>query len=129
MFKNAQAFSSFSVDDAEKAKGFYRKILGLEVSEEAPGYLWLHTGRDQKTFVYQKDDHKPATFTILNFPVEDIDKVAEELVKRGVKFEHYKGELQTDAKGIYRGATLNQGPNIAWFKDPAENILAILESE
>ncbi len=129
MFKNAQAFSSFSVDDAEKAKDFYGKILGLDVSEEAPGYLWLHTGRDQKTFVYQKNNHEPATFTILNFPVDDIDKAADELIKRGVKFEHYKGEMQTDAKGICRGDSLNRCPTIAWFKDPSGNILAILESE
>lgn len=129
MFKNAQAFSSFSVDDIEKAKAFYSKILGLDISEEEHGYLWLHTGGDQKTFIYQKDNHEPATFTILNLLVDDIDKAADELTKRGVNFEHYKGEMETDAKGIFRGARREMGPNIAWFKDPAGNILSILESE
>lgn len=126
MLKNANAFSGFSVDDIQKVKAFYSKILGLKVSEEH-GMLWLHTGRDQKVFVYQKDNHKPATFTILNFPVADIDKAVDELTKLGVHFEQYTGDLQTDGKGIYRGVTLGEGPNIAWFKDPAGNILSVLE--
>src|ERR1700722_9483583 len=122
MLKHAHAFSGFSVDDIQKAKAFYSQILGLNVSETDHGFLWLHTGGDKKTIIYQKDNHEPATFTILNFPVDDIDKAIDELTKRGVRFEHYKGDIQTDEKGICRGFALNKGPNVAWFKDPAGNI-------
>lgn len=126
MFKGVDAYSGFSVDDLQKAKAFYHKILGLDVSEEN-GTLWLHTGRDKKVLVYPKDNHEPATFTILNFPVENIDQAVDELSKAGVKFEEYKGDLQTDEKGICRAETSGCGPDIAWFKDPAGNILAVLE--
>lgn len=126
MFKSTHAFSGFSVDNIQKAKTFYNKVLGLDVSE-GHDYFWLNTDGDKKTLVYQKDNHKPATFTILNFPVDDIDKTVDELVKRGVKFEHYKGDIETDEKGIHRGITLGKGPNVAWFQDPAGNILSVVE--
>jgi catechol 2,3-dioxygenase-like lactoylglutathione lyase family enzyme len=125
MFKGTKAFSSFSVNDLRKAKQFYGETLGLEVSETPEG-LEVHTAKGSETFIYPKSNHTPATFTILNFPVNDIEKANAELVKRGVRFEHYnEGDLKTDEKGIYRG----KGPRIAWFKDPAGNILSILEKK
>jgi catechol 2,3-dioxygenase-like lactoylglutathione lyase family enzyme len=123
MFKDTQAFSGFSVDDLAKAKAFYGKILGLDVSEEN-GLLFLHIAGGSNILVYPKPNHEPATFTILNFPVGDIEQAVDELTRRGVQFEHYEGEIATDAKGIARG----NGPNIAWFKDPAGNILSVLET-
>jgi predicted enzyme related to lactoylglutathione lyase len=125
MFKNTKAFSGFSVDDLRKAKAFYSETLGLDVSEIPEG-LELHIANGAEIFVYPKPKHTPATFTILNFPVDDIDKAVDDLTKRGVRFEHYnQGDLKTDAKGIARGP----GPNIAWFKDPAGNILSVLEEK
>lgn len=123
MFKKTQTFSSFSVDDIEKARKFYGEVLGLETS--APmDQLQLHIAGGYKIFVYGKPNHTPATFTILNFPVDDIDKAVDELVKKGVKFEIYtEGQMKTDEKGIVRGG----GPKIAWFKDPAGNFLSVLE--
>jgi predicted enzyme related to lactoylglutathione lyase len=125
MLKTTKAFGSFSVDDMEKAKEFYSKTLELEVSEdpEMDGILNLHLGGGTEIIIYQKLNHTPASFTILNFPVEDIDKAVDELTERGVNFEHYEGSLKTDDKGIFRGG----GPLIAWFKDPAGNILSVLE--
>jgi catechol 2,3-dioxygenase-like lactoylglutathione lyase family enzyme len=123
MFKNTKAFSGFSVDDLRKAKVFYSQTLGLEVSEMPEG-LELRIANGAGIFVYPKPNHTPATFTILNFPVDDIDQAVNELAKRGVRFEHYdQGDLKTDEKGIARGP----GPNIAWFKDPAGNILSVLQ--
>jgi predicted enzyme related to lactoylglutathione lyase len=122
VFKDTKAFSSFSVDDIEKAKTFYGQVLGLEVSEEA-GMLTLQIAGSTNVLVYPKPNHTPATFTILNFPVDDIEKTVSELNRRGVQFEQYEGEIQTDEKGIARG----EGPLIAWFKDPAGNILSVLE--
>ena len=125
MFKNTKAFSGFSVDNLQKAKEFYGKTLGLDVSEEN-GLLELHIVGGNNILVYPKPNHTPATFTILNFPVDDIDKAVDELNKRGVRFESYNfDEIKTDEKGISRGA----GPNIAWFKDPAGNILSVLETK
>jgi catechol 2,3-dioxygenase-like lactoylglutathione lyase family enzyme len=124
MFKDTKAFSGFSVDDVPRAKQFYGETLGLQVSEEY-GMLTLHLAGGGSVLVYPKDNHTPATFTILNFPVPDIEPAVDELAKAGVRFEHYEGDLQTDEKGIFRG----QGPNIAWFKDPAGNILSVLEEE
>lgn len=121
-----EAASSFSVNDIEKAKTFYGGKLGLDVRDEEEG-LKMQIG-GLSTFIYPKDDHAPATFTILNFMVDDIDKAVDELAKRGVQFESYEGEMKTDKKGIFRGADSGNGPNIAWFKDSAGNILSILES-
>jgi catechol 2,3-dioxygenase-like lactoylglutathione lyase family enzyme len=122
MFEHTKAFSGFSVDDIPKAKQFYSETLGLRVSEEY-GMLTLHIAGDRDTLIYPKDDHMPATFTILNFPVEDIDKAVDELAARGVQFERYGAEQ--DQKGIFRGV----GPPIAWFKDPAGNILSVLQED
>jgi catechol 2,3-dioxygenase-like lactoylglutathione lyase family enzyme len=123
MFKDTKAFSGFSVDDIEKAKDFYGQVLGLEVTEEY-GMLTLHIAGGTNILVYPKPNHTPATFTILNFPVDDIEKAVGELNRRGVQFEQYEGEIQTDEKGIARS---EEGPPIAWFKDPAGNILSVLE--
>jgi catechol 2,3-dioxygenase-like lactoylglutathione lyase family enzyme len=123
MFKNAKAFSGFSVNDLQKAKQFYSEILGLEVSENMG--LELHIAGGNKIFVYPKPNHTPATFTILNFPVNNIEKAVEELRKKGVIFESYEGPMKTDENGIFRGG----GPKIAWFKDPAGNILSVLEQQ
>jgi catechol 2,3-dioxygenase-like lactoylglutathione lyase family enzyme len=122
MFKDAQAFSGFSVDDVPRAKQFYGDTLGLEVTEEN-GMLTLHLGGGGNVLVYPKSNHTPATFTILNFPVENIEAAVDRLTSAGVRFERYEGELETDEKGIFRGG----GPNIAWFKDPAGNISSVLE--
>ena len=123
MFENSKAFSGFSVDDIPKARQFYGETLGLRVTEEN-GMLTLHTAGDRNTLIYPKDDHTPATFTILNFPVADVDKAVDELIARGVRFERYDGAEQDD-KGIHRGG----GPLIAWFKDPAGNILSVLQQD
>jgi predicted enzyme related to lactoylglutathione lyase len=122
MFKDTKAFSGFSVDDISKAKEFYSQTLGLEVSE-AYGLLELHLTGGSKILIYPKPNHTPATFTILNFPVEDIEEAVNQLTRRGVRFEQYEGDLKTDEKGIFRGG----GPLIAWFKDPAGNILSVIE--
>jgi len=124
MLGNSKAFSGFSVNDTQKAKEFYGQTLGLEVSE-SNGLLTLHLAGDHKVLIYPKPNHAPATFTILNFPVENIDKAVDELAERGVRFEIYnQPDIKTDEKGIMRG----KGPTIAWFKDPAGNILSVLES-
>lgn len=126
MFKNTPAFSGFSVNDIKKAKEFYREVLGVEVSEDDMG-LTLKISGGNNVFVYQKDDHVPATYTILNFVVEDIDKAVDELVEKGIKFEHYPE--MTDEKGVARGLSANRGPDIAWFKDPAGNFLSVLKNK
>ena len=123
MFTNTKAFSGFSVDDVPKAKKFYSETLGLNVSEEY-GMLTLHIVGDRNVLVYPKPDHVPAAFTILNFPVEDIDKAVDELIERGVRFQRYDN-LDTDEKGIFRGG----GPLIAWFTDPAGNVLSVLQEQ
>jgi catechol 2,3-dioxygenase-like lactoylglutathione lyase family enzyme len=124
MLKESRAFSGFSVGDIRKAKEFYGQTLGLEVSE-ADGYLNLHLAGGAKVLIYPKPNHVPATFTILNFPVDDVEKAVDSLTSAGVRFERYEGELETDEKGIFRG----RGPVIAWFKDPAGNILSVLEED
>ena len=124
MFKDTKAFSGFSVDDLAAAKAFYGQTLGIGIDENPQGLL-LKIAGGNGTFVYPKQDHVPATYTILNFQVEDIDRAVEELTAKGVKFEHY-GEM-TDKKGIARGLSVGQGPDIAWFKDPAGNILSVLK--
>ena len=129
MFKNSKAFSGFSVDDTQEAKEFYGETLGLEVSEEEMDTLTLHIAGGAKIIAYPKGvDHTPASFTILNFLVDDIDKAVNELTAKGIKFEQYdNSDMKTDEKGVYRGADMGQGPNIAWFKDPAGNILSVIE--
>jgi predicted enzyme related to lactoylglutathione lyase len=119
MFKDTKAFSGFSVDDISKAKAFYSETLELAVSEEH-GMLRLHIAGGNPVLIYPKPDHSPATYTILNFPVASVDQAVDDLTKRGVRFEHYPN---TDEKGISRG----NGPNIAWFTDPAGNILSVIE--
>src|SRR5215211_5923677 len=121
MLANSKAFSGFAVDDIEKARAFYGDTLGLETSEEY-GILTLHLPGDRPTIVYPKPDHTPATYTILNFAVDDIDRTVEELAGRGIRFERYDG-IEQDEKGVARG----NGPDIAWFKDPAGNILSVLK--
>ena len=125
MFENSKGYSGFSVDDVDKAKEFYGHTLGLDVSENN-GMLELQVAEATKVLVYPKDNHVAATFTILNFPVDDVEQAVDELTKRGVRFEIYdEDDLKTDEKGILRG----QGPDIAWFKDPAGNILSVLEAD
>jgi catechol 2,3-dioxygenase-like lactoylglutathione lyase family enzyme len=114
MFKDTKAFSGFSVNDLAAAKEFYGQTLGLDVEEVPPG-LTLKIAGGNGTLVYPKEDHTPATYTILNFPVDDIDRAVDELTARGVKFEQY--ENATDGKGVFRGISKNMGPDIAWFKD------------
>ncbi|MDB4924655.1 VOC family protein [Mucilaginibacter sp.] len=125
MFKNTKAFSSFSVDDLQKAKKFYSEVLGIEVVDNPMGLIELYIAGSNNIMVYPKPNHEPATYTVLNFPVPNIDEAVDELTKKGVAFEQYGGELKTDEKGIARGN--DHGPNIAWFKDPAGNILSVIE--
>ena len=123
MLKDSKAFSGFSTGDISKAKEFYGETLGLDVSEEH-GLLTLHLAAGNNVLIYPKPKHVPAAFTVLNFPVPDVDRAVEELTKRGVRFEIYDlPDLKTDKKGIMRG----NGPTIAWFKDPAGNILSVLD--
>ena len=125
MFEDTNAFSGFSVDDLEKAKEFYSQTLGLEVSE-MNGLLTLNIANGTRILIYPKPNHTPATFTILNFPVAEIEPAVDELTRRGVRFEHYdEDDLKTDEIGIARG----EGPLIAWFRDPAGNILSVLEGD
>ena len=121
MFEHTKAFSGFSADDIPAAKKFYGETLGIPVSEEH-GILTLHIAGDRGTIVYPKTDHVPATFTILNFPVPDIEAAVDELTARGVEFEHYDF---VDPKGINRQG----GPLIAWFKDPAGNVLSVIQMD
>jgi catechol 2,3-dioxygenase-like lactoylglutathione lyase family enzyme len=125
MLNKSKALSSFSVDNIQKAKEFYGKTLGLEVSTGPEGTLVLDLAGGTKTLMYPKPNHQPATFTVLNFPVPSVEKAVDELNQRGVRFEIYnEPNLKTDARGISRG----NGPTIAWFKDPAGNILSVLEA-
>ncbi|PYT00450.1 MAG: glyoxalase [Acidobacteria bacterium] len=121
-------FSSFSVDDIEEAREFYGKTLGVDVSDNEEGGLELSFPNSGSVFVYPKDDHEAATFTVLNFLVDDIDTAVDDLAGRGIEFESYDGEMETDEKGIFRGADDDNGPNIAWFKDPAGNFLSVIEN-
>ena len=125
IFREAKSFCSFSVNDLQKAKDFYGQILGLDVKETPEG-LELHTG-ENTVFLYPKPNHTPASFTVLNFPVNNIDEAVDELNGLGVNFERYNlPDIKTDERGIARGP---QGPTIAWFKDPAGNILSVLEEK
>jgi catechol 2,3-dioxygenase-like lactoylglutathione lyase family enzyme len=128
MFKDTKAFSSFSVDDIQKAKKFYGQTLGLEVSESYGGRLSeIHIAGGRNILIYPKANHTPATFTILNFPVDNLEQAMDDLTKLGVRFEIYnEGDLKTDEKGI---SLSGDGPKVAWFKDPAGNVLSVLEGE
>jgi len=126
MLNVKRGFSSFSVKDTQKAKDFYQQTLGLKVTDEPMGVMQLHLGPGASVMIYPKPNHSPATFTVLNFPVDSVDKTVEELTQKGVRFEKYnEPTLKTDDKGISRG---NGGPTIAWFKDPSGNILSVLEA-
>lgn len=128
MLKNSHAFSGYSVDDLAKAKTFYGETLGVNVEIGDMDNLILHLAGGNNVFIYPKPNHVPATYTVLNFPVDDVEKAVDELTKRGVKFEHYDSEyLKTNEKGIAGGD--GNGPVIAWFTDPAGNILSVLETE
>jgi catechol 2,3-dioxygenase-like lactoylglutathione lyase family enzyme len=128
MFKDTKAFSSFSVDDIQKAKKFYGQTLGLEVSDSYDGKLSeIHIAGGRNILIYPKANHTPATFTILNFPVDNLEQAMDDLTKLGVRFEIYnEGDLKTDEKGI---SLSGDGPKVAWFKDPAGNVLSVLEGE
>jgi catechol 2,3-dioxygenase-like lactoylglutathione lyase family enzyme len=126
MFKAKSVFSGFSVNDLAKAKDFYTQTLGLEVENDGVG-VRLHLPGGGTVFAYPKRDHQPATFTILNFAVDNIDAAVDDLTSRGVQFEHYDNVPKTDEKGILRGKAQNRGPDIAWFKDPAGNFLSVIE--
>jgi len=123
MLRDSKAFSGFSAEDIPKAKKFYAETLGLDVTE-SNGLLTLRLAGENNVLIYPKPNHIPATFTVLNFPVKDVDLAVDELTKRGVRFEKYDlPDLKTDKKGIMRG----NGPIIAWFKDPAGNILSVIK--
>jgi catechol 2,3-dioxygenase-like lactoylglutathione lyase family enzyme len=123
MFGAAKAFGSFAVDDFAAARNFYGQTLGLRMSEEG-GPLMLHLADNQRILVYPKPDHTPASFTVLNFPVDDIDQAVDELTARGVPIQRYE-DFQTDDRGIYRG----QGHSIVWFTDPAGKVLSVIQED
>jgi predicted enzyme related to lactoylglutathione lyase len=127
MFKNTPAFSGFSVNDIDKAQDFYQNTLGIQTTKNQMGILQLHiAGNENKIIIYPKPNHEPASFTILNFPVDDVEKTVDELTAKGVQFEHYDYPgLKTNEKGIMSG----HGPTIAWFKDPAGNILSVISKD
>lgn len=124
MWNVKEAFSGFSVNDLKKAGEFYSKTLAIQVDNEDMG-LNLHLPGGGRLFIYPKDNHQPATFTVLNFVVDDIDEAVQELKNRGVRFERYEG-MPTDEKDILRSGSKNPGPDIAWFTDPAGNILSVV---
>lgn len=127
MFKNSKVFSSFSVNDIQKAKEFYGNTLGVEVKDNPMGVIELHLANGNEIMLYPKPNHEPATFTVLNFIVNDIEKAVDELSAKDVKFEQYKEkDLETDEKGISKNP---DGPKIAWFKDPAGNILSVIQEK
>ena len=126
MFKHTKAFSGFSVNDIQKAKDFYGNTLGLDVADGPMGTLELHIAGNNHILVYPKPNHEPATFTILNFAVDDVEKAVDELTAKGIVFEQYEGEIKTNEKGISANPP---GPKIAWFKDPAGNILSVITKE
>jgi catechol 2,3-dioxygenase-like lactoylglutathione lyase family enzyme len=123
MFKATKAFSGFSVNDVAKAKEFYGRTLGMQVSDGGMGTLQLDVGGGAQVLIYGKPNHTPASYTMLNLPVDNVDAAVDELTKSGVRFERYDAPIKTDDKGIHRG----DGPTIAWFKDPAGNILSVIE--
>jgi catechol 2,3-dioxygenase-like lactoylglutathione lyase family enzyme len=125
MLNDSVAFSGFSVDDVARARDFYRDVLGMVVLEEH-GLLWLELTGGHRVLVYPKRDHQPASYTVLNFPVEDVEATVDALTERGVRFERYEGTPSaTDEKGVFRG----EGPLIAWFTDPAGNVMSIIDDQ
>ena len=126
MLTDSPAFSGFSANDLERARSFYEDTLGLRVTvmPEMGGLLRLHLGGGTEVLVYPKPDHTPATFTVLNFPVPDVEQTVDQLAARGVRFERYEG-FDQDEKGIARG----QGPDIAWFTDPAGNVFSVIQQD
>jgi predicted enzyme related to lactoylglutathione lyase len=126
MLQDSAAFGGFSVNDLAKAKDFYGTRLGLKVEENEMGMLHITFSGGGEFIIYPKDDHLASTYTVLNFPVEDIDATVDDLAGKGVMFEHYEG--MTDDKGVARGIAAKRGPDIAWFKDPAGNILSVLHN-
>ena len=129
MLDDSKPFSSFSIDDVAKAKKFYGDVLGLTVKEQGSMGLELNLNGGMRVFLYPKPNHEPATFTVLNFVVDDLEKTVDDLAAKGVTFEHYDEDmLKTDKKGIAHSGSPEQSPDIAWFKDPAGNTLAVLHS-
>jgi catechol 2,3-dioxygenase-like lactoylglutathione lyase family enzyme len=129
MFTQIPTFSSYSVNDIQAAKSFYTDTLGLQVVQTKEG-LDITLAKGAKLFLYEKQDHAPATFTVLNFIVENIDQAVDKLLATGIQLERYnQGEMRADAKGIYRGIASGHGPDIAWFKDPAGNVLSVVQSD
>jgi catechol 2,3-dioxygenase-like lactoylglutathione lyase family enzyme len=130
MLNKSEAYSGFAVNDLDKAREFYGEALGLKVEmlDEENGLMQLNHAGGKVTLCYLKPDLEPGNYTILNFPVDDIDAAVDELSGKGVSFERYDG-FEQDEKGIARGIAQNQGPDIAWFKDPAGNILSVLQEE
>ncbi|XZF12395.1 VOC family protein [Chitinophagaceae bacterium MMS25-I14] len=124
MLQDSKSFSSFSVNDLPLAKKFYMETLGISTSSRMESTLELDLSDGNKVMLYEKPNHVPATFTVLNFVVQNVEQTVDQLIAKGVRFEQYSGEIQTDEKGIFRG----NGPKIAWFKDPAGNILSVLEN-
>lgn len=124
MLAGSKAFSGYAVDNIDKAREFYKDILGLEVKDNSMGIIELHTNGNNPIIIYPKPDHTPATFTVLNFPVDDIKKTVTQLIEKGITFEQYEGDIKTDELGI---CWSNKGPNIAWFRDHSGNILSVLE--
>ncbi len=127
MFQDSKAFSSFSATDLAAARDFYTKVLGLQADEQN-GMLTLQLDGGGRVLIYAKPDHQPAVFTVLNFPVPDIDAAVDELTAKGVQMVRYE-TMQQDTKGIMRGSKMNMGPDIAWFTDPAGNILSVLQDK
>ena len=127
MFTANAAFSSFSASDLAKIKTFYTNVLGLKAEEDSMGGMNIFLPQGGTVYVYQKEDHMPATYTILNFDVAVIEEAVDQLISQGILFEHYEG--MTDEKGIARGLGSNRGPDIAWFKDPDGNILSIMQTK
>lgn len=126
MLATSKAVSSYSTNDIKQAKEFYTRILGLEASEKMDGeLLYISIGNGNVIWIYEKPDHVPATFTVLNFPVNDVEKTVDELINLGIKFEQYGGDIKTDEKGIFH----DNGFMVAWFKDPAGNILSVVKDD
>ena len=124
MLRRDDIFSGFAAPDLDAISRFYRDVVGLDVGDDN-GMVWIGIGSGKRVLVYPKPDHEPATYTVLNLPADDVEAAVDELTAKGVQFEHYTGELQTDDKGIMRG----NGPDIAWFKDPAGNIVSVIAAD
>lgn len=127
MFATAPSFSGFSTDDLAAARGFYGDVLGLPITDTPMGIIEVGLSGDKHVIIYEKDDHVPATYTVLNFVVDDIDAAVDALAQKGVELERYEGSYQDD-RGITRGRSEGMGPDIAWFTDPAGNILSVLQN-